>query len=135
MERAVGGVAGQVVVVAGVVVAGAAAVVAERADDRQVVRLLRQVRQVLAELDAGALVATGLKLPRYSAGASGFMSQVSMCDAPPLSQIMIADFAALRRGRRRGAGRAVRQVEPEEAQPAGDEEGAAVERQIACHAA
>jgi hypothetical protein len=41
----------------------------------------------------GALVAAGMNGPRYSAGASGFMSQVSMCNAPPLSQTMIVDFA------------------------------------------
>ena len=44
----------------------------------------------------GADVSTGLKVPRYSAGASGFMSQVSMCDAPPLSQMRMADFATFR---------------------------------------
>ena len=41
----------------------------------------------------GTVVATGLKGPRYSAGASGFMSHVSMCDAPPESQNKITDLA------------------------------------------
>ncbi len=54
----------------------------------------------------GADVSIGLNVPRYSAGASGFMSQVSMCDAPPLSQMRIADLATLRRGVSVGAANA-----------------------------
>src|SRR5262245_19106240 len=38
----------------------------------------------------------GLNSPRYSAGALGLRSQVSMCDAPPLSQIRMVDLACLR---------------------------------------
>src|SRR5438067_1485529 len=43
-----------------------------------------------------ALVAIGWNSPRYSAGALGFMSQVSICDAPPLSQMRIVDLAFFR---------------------------------------
>ena len=45
----------------------------------------------------GAEVEIGWNVPRYSTGASGFMSHVSMCDAPPLSQMRMVDFAGLRR--------------------------------------
>src|SRR5581483_5269027 len=44
----------------------------------------------------GADVSIGLNSPRYSAGAFGLRSQVSMCDAPPLSQIRMVDLACLR---------------------------------------
>src|SRR5579862_7219612 len=35
----------------------------------------------------GTLVRTGRKSPRYSAGAFGFMSYISMCGGPPGSQM------------------------------------------------
>ena len=71
MERRIGGVAGQVVVVAGVVVAGAAAEVAQRADDGQVMGLLGQVRQVLAQLDAGRRGGDGPKQAAILGGRVG----------------------------------------------------------------
>ena len=40
----------------------------------------------------GTLVAMGLNSPRYSLGASGFMSYMSRCDGPPLRWIMMTDF-------------------------------------------
>jgi hypothetical protein len=44
-------------------------------------------------------VAAGLKGSRYSKGAWGFMSQLSMCDAPPLSQIKTVVRAGSRMAR------------------------------------
>ena len=41
----------------------------------------------------GADVSIGLNGPRYSAGASGFMSQVSTCDAPPHRKNRIVERA------------------------------------------
>ncbi len=96
-ERRIGFVAGEVVVVAGVVVAGATTVVAQRIDDRQMVRLPGGVGRCSQRRTPGAEVAIGLNSPRYSTGASGFMSQVSMCDAPPLSQMRMVDCAGWRR--------------------------------------
>jgi len=43
-------------------------------------------RRWLADLKPGTLVGMGLNSPRISLGASGFMSKVSRCDGPPLSQ-------------------------------------------------
>ncbi len=52
VECSVRSVTGEVVVVPGMVIARAATVVAQRANDDQVMRLLRQIRQMLTELDA-----------------------------------------------------------------------------------
>ena len=41
----------------------------------------------------GTLVRIGRKSPRYSAGASGFMSYVSMCGGPPGSQMKMTDVS------------------------------------------
>jgi len=99
-----------------VVVAGAASMIADRAHDGKVMRLPAQVRRCSQRVTPGALVAADRKGPRYSATASGFMSQVSIWDAPPESQIMMVDFAA---GDRRG--RMHRRLHspdsPEEARP------------------
>ena len=62
-------------------------------------RLPGQVGQVFAQRNSGDAGGDGAKRPRYSARAFGFMSQVSICDAPPLSQIMMVDLAARRPGR------------------------------------
>ena len=40
----------------------------------------------------GTFVAIGRNSPRTSAGAAGFMSQLSMCDGPPRSQIQMTDL-------------------------------------------
>ena len=40
----------------------------------------------------------GLNSPRYSRGASGFMSHMSMCDEPPQRKNRIVDFAGCLRG-------------------------------------
>ncbi len=39
----------------------------------------------------GTFVRMGFQIPRYSAGASGFMSYMSMCPGPPSSQIRMTD--------------------------------------------
>src|SRR5580692_6107917 len=39
----------------------------------------------------GTFVRVGFQMPRYSAGASGFMSYISMWPGPPSSQIRITD--------------------------------------------
>src|SRR5262245_34654131 len=44
----------------------------------------------------GTLVRIGLKSPRYSLGASGLRSKVSMWLAPPQSQRTITDFGLVR---------------------------------------
>src|SRR5262245_38957901 len=41
----------------------------------------------------GTTVLIGLNAPRYSAGASGFMSYVSMCGGPPGSQRKMTDVS------------------------------------------
>src|SRR5207237_6576436 len=41
----------------------------------------------------GTLVLIGLNSPRYSAGASGFMSNMSVCGGPPPSQTQIRCLA------------------------------------------
>ena len=98
VKGAVGSVAGEVVVIARMMIAGAAAVVAQRADDGQMMRLPGQVRQMLAQARRRGRWSASVETARdTSATASGFMSQVSMCEAPPLSQIMIVDFAVRRR--------------------------------------
>ena len=72
--------------------------VCHRAQDGELVHLLGRPRQMLADLDAGTLVAIGLNSPRYSAGASGFRSHVSMWLGPPPFQIRMTEvsFAARR---------------------------------------
>src|SRR4051812_40810356 len=40
----------------------------------------------------GTFVAIGVNSPRISAGASGFISKLSMCDGPPRIQIMMTDL-------------------------------------------
>ena len=92
-KRRVGHVPGQVVVVAGVVVVGVDSPVDRTDDQRQVMCLLGQQRQVLAQRTPGAEVAIGWNGPRYSTGASGFMSHMSMCDAPPHRKNRIVDLA------------------------------------------
>ena len=61
MEATIRGMTREVIVVAGVVIAGPAAMVAKRAHDGQVMRLLRKIRQVLAQLDAGSGSCNGLE--------------------------------------------------------------------------
>src|SRR5436190_2072293 len=43
----------------------------------------------------GTLVLIGVQRPRYSAGASGFMSYISMCPGPPSSQRRMTDVSFL----------------------------------------
>ena len=67
--------------------------VRHRPDDGKLVRARRQLRQVLADLDARRPVAIGWKLPRTSAGASGFRSNVSRWLGAPVRKIRMTDFA------------------------------------------
>src|SRR5688572_21817269 len=46
----------------------------------------------------GAEVAIGLNSPRYSTGASGFMSHMSMWEEPPQRKKRMVDFAGFFRG-------------------------------------
>jgi hypothetical protein len=55
------------------------------------IRLLRRVWQMLTNLDPETLVGIGLNVPRVSLGPSGFMSNVSICGGPPLSQTKMTD--------------------------------------------
>ena len=61
MKRLVGGVAGEVVVIAGVVISGSPPPITERADDGKPMGLLRQQRQMLAEFDPRSRSVDGLK--------------------------------------------------------------------------
>ena len=42
-----------------------------------------------------AFVLMGLNVPRYSAGASGFKSNESMCEGPPAKLIKMAEVAVV----------------------------------------
>ena len=55
MERAIGCMAREVVIVARVMIAGASAMIAERADDREVMRLPGQMGQMLGWLQSWGL--------------------------------------------------------------------------------
>ena len=134
----VGGVAGEVVVVAGVVVAGAAAVVAQRADDGQVVRLLGQVRQVLAEADAGALVAIGLERAAVLGGSVGLHVpgvDVRGAAAEPDQDGRPGDFSLHRHLGRGDVGCRGGQVASEQTEPADPEKGPSIQRIVTRHLA
>jgi hypothetical protein len=110
-----------------VVVAGPAAVVADRADDRQVVRLPTQVRQVFAELDAGRARRDGAE--RAAVLGRGVGLHVPGVDvrrpaAEPDQDGRLRYTAANRRLGYPGTG----QVDAEEAEPAGDQERSPIER-------
>src|SRR6266704_1397745 len=48
----------------------------------------------------GTLVGIGLNSPRYSLGASGFMSKVSRCDGPPLCHTRMQEMSLVGAARR-----------------------------------
>ena len=77
----------------------------------------------------GTLVLIGLNSPRYSRGASGFMSYMSRCDGPPLKKIMMIDLCRPPAGHRRVGPQPqhVAQRQPTQGQPAHAQEAAAGE--------
>ena len=80
-----------------------AIVVMHRANDAELVGHLGMQREEFGHLACRARsVLIGRQRPRYSGGASGFMSYVSMCPGPPSIQSKMTDvsFFAHRRGRR-----------------------------------
>ena len=56
-------------------------------------RLLGKHRQVLAQLHTWGGSGDGIERSAILGGASGFMSQVSTCEAPPHKKNKITDFA------------------------------------------
>ena len=136
MKCSVRGVAGEVVVVTGMVVARASAVVAQRANDGQVMGLLRRQGQVFAKLDARC--GGGHRLEDAAVFDWSIRLHVPGIDvrcaaAQPDHDGGLGGPAAGARLTPRGIGRRVRQVEPKKPEAAGNEERAPVKRIVVCN--
>src|SRR5438067_5402019 len=106
---------------------------AHRTNDGQVVRLLRQVRKVFAELDAGCRCRGGVERPAHLGGRVRFHVpgvDVGRSAVQPDQDRRLRGLAPCRRGLPEPM---YYQVEPEEAESAGHEEGAPVRRVVNPH--